>query len=96
MLFFGGSGCFLRWGYDCHVKKYKDRAYYEMGTLPFWMRDPSVLLPNIPQGSFLDSVKDHFEMPEELIGGVETCPKQAKISVEIQRLATDAMAYFGI
>jgi hypothetical protein len=28
MLFFGGSGCFLRWGYDCHVKKFNERSYY--------------------------------------------------------------------
>ena len=47
------------------------------------MRDPSVLLPGIPQGSFMDSVKDHFEMPEYLIGGLETCPEKAKISIEI-------------
>ena len=96
MLFFGGSGCFLRWGYDCGVKKLSERKYYEIGTLPFWMRDPSTLLPNIPQGSFINSVRDHFEMPEELIGGEESCPQEAKTSLQMQRFATDVMAYFGI
>ena len=81
MLFFGGSGCFLRWGYDCTAKKYSEREYWQMGTLPFWLRDPSTLLPSIPQGSFLDSVKDHFEMPLELEGGQESCPEEAKFSV---------------
>jgi hypothetical protein len=29
MLFFGGSGCFLRWGYDCHFsKRFGDRSYW--------------------------------------------------------------------
>ena len=48
MLFFGGSGCFLRWGYDCNVKSFKEREYYQMGTLPFWLRDPTTLIPGIP------------------------------------------------
>jgi hypothetical protein len=60
MLAFGGSGCFLRWGYDCSVKKLSEREYWEIGTLPFWIRDPSTLLPSIPQGSWIDSVKNHF------------------------------------
>ena len=54
-----------------------------MGTLPFWLRDPSVLLPGLPQGSFLDSVKSHFEMPEELEGGLESCPDEVRYSVEM-------------
>ncbi len=48
MLFFGGSGCFLRWGHDCSVKRMKERRYWEIGHLPFWLRDPTVLLPNLP------------------------------------------------
>ena len=87
MLFFGGSGCFLRWGYDCNVLKYHERSYYQMGTLPFWLRDPSSLLPGIPQGSFLDSVKLHFEMPEDLEGGEQSCPEEAKISVQMKNYA---------
>lgn len=31
MILFGGSGCFLRWGYNCHFpngKRLKDRSYW--------------------------------------------------------------------
>ena len=29
MLFFGGSGCYLRWGHDCwFAKRFKDRSYW--------------------------------------------------------------------
>ena len=29
MLFFGGSGCYLRWGHDCwFARRFKDRSYW--------------------------------------------------------------------
>ena len=56
-MFFFGNGCFLRWGNDCTTKRWSERKYYQKFTLPFWMRDPTSLIPEIPQqGSFLDSV----------------------------------------
>ena len=42
MLIFGGSGCFLRWGYDCRfAKRLHNRSYWEIMSLPIWMRDPA-------------------------------------------------------
>lgn len=61
MLFFGGSGCFLRWGYDCqHVIRFKDRHYYQIGQLNFWMRDLTFSLSSSPKYSFRESVQNHF------------------------------------
>ena len=61
MLFFG-NGCFLRWGNDCSAKKWSEREYYNIFTLPWWMRDPESLMPKLPEGSIADSLAEHFEI----------------------------------
>jgi hypothetical protein len=48
MLVFG-NGCFLRWGNDCSTKRWNERKYYQKFTLPFWLRDPTSLIPNTPR-----------------------------------------------
>ena len=58
MLIFGGSGCFMRWGYDCWNKRLSERKYWEVGQLAFWTRDTT------------PSIKDQFASKDE--NG--TCP----------------------
>ena len=44
MIFFGGSGCFLRWGHNCNWpngKRLKDRSYWEVADLAWLMKSPS-------------------------------------------------------
>ena len=72
MLIFGGSGCFLRWGYDCRfAKRLTNRSYWEIMSLPIWMRDPL---------NYLESFKyENFESQSalaKLIGlkASDSCP----------------------
>ena len=46
MLFFGGSGCFLRWGYNCGLggKRLKNRSYYQIADLAWLLTDPGMAL----------------------------------------------------
>ena len=60
MLLFG-RGCFLRWGADCSAKKWSEREYYEVLTLPWLLRNPDFLMPKLPEGPFLDALAEHFE-----------------------------------
>jgi len=57
MLFFGGSGCYLRWGYDCwFAKRFRYKNYWEIASLPVWMRNPSDSFVKDPSLSFTDSL----------------------------------------
>jgi len=43
MILFGGSGCFLRWGYNCHFpngKRIKDRGYWQIADLAWLLKNP--------------------------------------------------------
>jgi len=47
MILFGGSGCYLRWGYNCHWpngKRFKDRSYWEIADLAWLIREPGAAL----------------------------------------------------
>ncbi len=48
MLIFGGSGCFMRWGYDCWVKRLPQRSYWQVGQLAFWQRDSTNNIDKFP------------------------------------------------
>ena len=44
MIIFGGSGCYLRWGYHCHWpngKRIKDRSYWQIADLAWLAKSPS-------------------------------------------------------
>ena len=58
MLFFGGSGCYLRWGHDCwFAKRFKDRRYWEIMDVPFWLRtNPSDYFVANPEISFVETI----------------------------------------
>lgn len=43
MILFGGSGCFLRWGYNCSFpngQRFKDRGYWQIADLAWLMKTP--------------------------------------------------------
>lgn len=47
MIFFGGSGCYLRWGHNCHFpngKRFKDRSYWEIADLAWLIKNPAAAL----------------------------------------------------
>lgn len=57
MIFFGGSGCFLRWGYDCYWpngKRFHERSYWEIADLAWLMKNPS-------QNEFLPPKYSNFD-----------------------------------
>jgi len=44
MILFGGSGCFLRWGYNCSFPngaRFKDRSYWQIADLAWLMKNPT-------------------------------------------------------
>ena len=85
MLFFGGSGCFLRWGYDCQfAKRFKDKSYWQILDLPIWLRDPTRVL-NDPTVTLSDSLLSLIGIPrledfntKKALG--ETCPLKSSNS----------------
>ena len=64
MLFFGGSGCFLRWGHDCwFAKRIGDRSYWQIADLPVLMMDPTAATAKGSMtGGFTQAVKNHFDV----------------------------------
>ena len=65
MLFFGGSGCYLRWGHNCwFVKRFKYRSYWQIADLTIWMRNPSSTFVPYPEQSFMESMNQFFTVPE--------------------------------
>lgn len=66
MLFFGGSGCYLRWGHNCWFsKRFKDRSYWEIADLTIWLRtNPSDFFVKNPELSFSESVHEFFQVPQ--------------------------------
>ena len=49
MLFFGGSGCFLRWGNDCWFATHlSEKRYWQIADLPIFMKQPFVNLFHVP------------------------------------------------
>jgi len=65
MLFFGGSGCYLRWGYDCwFTKRFHERRYWEIADLPIWFRaNPADYFVANPEISFAETVHQFFQVP---------------------------------
>ena len=69
MLLFGGSGCFMRWGYDCWVPRLMDRKYWQVGQLAFWQRENT---EQEEEMSFMDAIKARFPVAAEEEDA--TCP----------------------
>lgn len=112
MLFFGGSGCFLRWGHDCRfARRFKDRSYYQIADLTFWMRNPSDMFVKDPTQSFSESMHSFFGVPKfedfntELSKRIgeqrrqqlfDSCPVNKGTISAAKATADEAMAFFGL
>ena len=62
MILFKGSGCFLRWGHNCHFpdgKRFKDRSYWEIADLAWLMKFPTDSLRLPPSYSEFSKVYNH-------------------------------------
>lgn len=74
MLFFGGSGCYLRWGYDCwFATRFHEKSYWEIADLPVWMRrlaNPDTLFVKDAEMTFSESLHEFFSIP--MIGDFST------------------------
>jgi len=112
MLFFGGSGCYLRWGHNCwFAKRFKDRSYWQIADLTVWLRNPSDFFVKNPEMSFSDSVHAFFAVPKfedfdtemsKLIGIqrrqqlADSCPLNRKTIAAAKDSANSAMEFFGL
>ena len=87
MLFFGGSGCYLRWGHDCwFATRIKDKSYWQIADLPIWMRSmtqPENLFVKDAEMTFSESIHEFFSVP--MIGDFNT--EAARIIGENRRAA---------
>jgi len=54
MILFGGSGCYLRWGYNCYWpngKRFKYRSYWQIADLAWLLKNPGYALDLPPSYS---------------------------------------------
>jgi len=112
MLFFGGSGCYLRWGHDCwFAKRFKDRRYYEIADLVIFLRNPSDFFVKDPTLSFSDTVHQFFNVPRvedfhtdfaKLIGEkrrnqlADTCPINRFNVADAKHKIDEALQFFSL
>merc|ERR1712183_102788 len=104
MLFFGGSGCYLRWGHNCwFAKRLKDRSYWQIADLTVWMRNPSDFFVPNPELSFTESMNQFFTVPEikdmdlpmqKLIGSERRA--QLANACPISNAASSVQDFFGL
>merc|ERR1712127_236954 len=112
MLFFGGSGCYLRWGHNCwFAKRFKNRSYWEIADLTIWMRSPADFFVKSPELSFSDSIHQFFAVPRiedfdtevaRLMGEerrqryADSCPINRKNVKAAKNASVAAMEYFSL
>ena len=112
MLFFGGSGCYLRWGHDCWFsKRFNERSYWQIADLTIWLRNPADAFVRNPEMSFSDSVHAFFAVPKfedfdtemsKLIGQnrrqqmLDSCPINRNTIADAKSTANIARDYFGL
>ena len=112
MLFFGGSGCFMRWGHNCwFAKRFKHRHYWEIMDLAWFIRNPSDYFVKDPSISFVDAIHEFFYVPKiedfdtevaNLVGQrrrdamLDSCPLNRKTIANAKDSYNSAVAYFGL
>ena len=112
MLFFGGSGCHLRWGHNCwFAKRLKDRSYWEIADLPIWLANPSDFFVKDPELSFSESIHKFFMVPQiedfdtevaRLIGQnrrqklFDSCPINKNTVTSVKDASAQALDFFGL
>jgi len=112
MLFFGGSGCYLRWGHDCwFAKRFKDRSYYQIADLTIWMRNPTNFFVQDATASFSDNFHAFFAVPKyadfntelsKKIGDarrqsmMDSCPINRDTVAAARYTADEALAFFSL